>query len=222
MRLFLASQDLGNYADILQEMVGNKRHAFVISNARDYYNDETRINSCIEKTLVNLNKIGIEAERLDLRRYFDKQAELVGLLEQKQTGLVFSIGGNVFCLATALHASGMDGIIRKAVSENEIVYGGYSAGAMVASCNLLPYNVAGWADSDTVRQTYNVEPYLQGLGLIVQQYIIPHMDRADHIAAMRKRITNINNIGAEAICLNDADVFIVNGNKAQVKRKDVK
>lgn len=68
MRLFLASQDLGNYADILQEMVGNKRHAFVISNARDYYNDETRINSCIEKTLVNLNKIGIEAERLDLRR----------------------------------------------------------------------------------------------------------------------------------------------------------
>ena len=32
MRLFLASQDLGNYAHVLQEMVGEKRHAFVFDD----------------------------------------------------------------------------------------------------------------------------------------------------------------------------------------------
>lgn len=49
MKLFLASQDLGNFATILQAMVGKKKRALVISNARDYYNDEARIAGGVEK-----------------------------------------------------------------------------------------------------------------------------------------------------------------------------
>lgn len=81
MKLFLASQDLGNFATILQAMVGKKKRALVISNARDYYNDEARIAGGVEKTLVNLGKIGIEAERLDLRPFFGKQSELARYIE---------------------------------------------------------------------------------------------------------------------------------------------
>ncbi len=77
----------------------------------------------MEKTLVNLGKIGIEAKRLDLRPFFCKQAELARYIEEKQTGLIFSVGGNVICLATALHESGMDEIIRQGVAEDRFVYG---------------------------------------------------------------------------------------------------
>ena len=84
----------------------------VISNARDYYNDEKRIADSVEKTLINLDRIGIRAERLDLRPYFNKQSKLEKLIAEKDTGLFFSIGGNVICLSTALHASGLDEIIK--------------------------------------------------------------------------------------------------------------
>lgn len=223
MRLFLASQDLGACADILKQMVGEKRHAFVISDARDYYDDEVRIASIVEKTLVNLGKIGIEAERLDLRPYFGRQKELADLIEQKQIGLVFSIGGSVICLATAIHASGLDNIIKRGVAEDKFVYGGYSAGSMVAGNDLSLYEfdakpgeeIPPHRVADVTYEIYNLAPYKRGLGLI-SQYIVPHMDRADHIDTMRERIAKIEQAGAEAVCLNDSDVFVVNGDDVQV------
>lgn len=225
MQLFLASQDLGEFANILQQMVGKRRRALVVSNARDYYNDETRIAGSVEKTLINLSKIGIEAERLDLRQYFGKQGELADLIEREQVGLVFSIGGNVICLATAMHTSGLDEIVRQGIAEDKFVYGGYSAGAMVTGNDLSLYDVKPKAGKeqplhqvvDITRDTYNLEPYKYGLGLI-SQYIMPHMDRADHIDAMRERLANIEQADAEAIRLNDADVFVADGDTAQIMR----
>lgn len=227
MRLFLASQDLGNYAYILQEMVGKKRHAFVISNARDYYNDEEKIASSVDKTIVNLGKIGIKAERLDLRPYFNKQSELEKLITEKDPGLIFSIGGNVICLATAIHASGLDKIIRKGLIEDKFIYGGYSAGSMVAADNLSLYQFRVQAEDeqpsynipDVTREIYQLKPHKQGLGLLSQQYIIPHMDRADHIDMMLKRITQIKQAGEETIRLNDTDVFVIDGNSAHIMRE---
>lgn len=227
MRLFLASQDLGNYAHILQEMVGEKRHALIVSNARDYYNDEEKIASSVDKTIVNLGKIGIEAERLDLRPYFNKQSELENLITEKDPGLIFSIGGNVICLATAMHTSGLDEIIKQGLAKDKFVYGGYSAGSMVVADNLSLYqfNVQvgdeqpSYNIPDVTREIYQLEPHKQGLGLLSQQYIIPHMDRSDHIDAMLKRITQIDQAGEEAIRLNDTDVFVIDGNSAHVMRE---
>lgn len=226
MKLFLASQDLGAHADVLQQMVGDKRHAFVISNARDYYNDEARIAGSVEKTFDNLSKIGIEAERLDLRLYFGKQSELADLIEQKQIGLIFSIGGNVICLATAIRASGLDEIIKQGVADDKFVYGGYSAGSMVAGNDLSLYqfdvkpgeSVPPHRIADVTNDIYGLAPYERGIGLI-PQYVVPHMDRADHIDAMRERIAKIKQASAEAICLNDADIFMVDGDNMQILRK---
>ena len=225
MRLFLASQDLGNYGEILRQMVGAKRPAFVVSNARDYYNDEARIAGSVEEAIANLDEIGIEAERLDLRAYFGKQSELADLIEQKQIGLIFSIGGNVICLATAIHASGLGEIIRQGIAEDKFVYGGYSAGSMVAGSDLSLYQfdtkpgeeMPPHRIADVTYDIYNLAPYKQGLGLI-PQYIVPHMNHTDHIDVIRERIAKIEQAGAEAICLNDPDVFVVNGDDMQVMR----
>ena len=70
MKLFLASQDMGDFPEVLEKLVGEKKRALVISDARDYYQDEERIEEALEKTFVNLQKIGIENKRLDLREYF--------------------------------------------------------------------------------------------------------------------------------------------------------
>ena len=40
MRLFLASQDFGNYVDRLSAMVGKNRKTLVVTNARDYSVDK--------------------------------------------------------------------------------------------------------------------------------------------------------------------------------------
>jgi len=74
--------------------------------------------------------------------------------------------------------------------------------------------------TNVTREIYNLAPRQQGLGLI-SQYILPHMDRDDHIEAMRERLTKIRRAGVEAICLNDSDVFIVDGNTAEALKAEL-
>lgn len=223
MRLFLASQDLGNFATVLKKIIGNKRRALIISNARDYYQDEARIETSLEKTFVNLEKIDIEARRLDLHRYFGETDRLANLLTEYDPGLIFAIGGNVYCLATALAMSGMDDLIRQGLEQDLFVYGGYSAGAMVTANALSLYQVKvkpGEEQSPDhiakiTREIYGVKPEMRGLGTI-SQYIAPHMNHEDYIDTMNERLENIKHAGAKAILLNDSDVYIVNGDKREV------
>lgn len=220
MKLFLASQDLGNFAEALQLMIGDKKRALVISNARDYYQDEGRIKESLTKTFVNLEKIGVTSERLDLREYFGDPDRLVERVSEYDPGLVFAIGGNVYCLATALATSSMYDIIQQGLERDAFVYGGYSAGSMIAMDDLSLYDVADYSKkplrlSEVAKGVYGANPSFHGLGLI-PQYILPHMDRADHIGAMKERLENIEHAGAKAILLNDADVYVVDGDKKEI------
>ena len=224
MRLFLASQDVGNFPEVLAELVSEKKRALVIGNTRDYYQDEKRIQDSLGKTFVSLEKIGVQCQRLDLRDYFGKPKYLARDVETYDPGLVFSIGGNVYCLATAMHKSGMDEIIQQGLTKDAFVYGGYSAGSMIASDNLGPYDVRETPPKngfynlvERAEQTYNLPPYMFGLG-IIDEYIIPHMDRKDHAETMRQRIRNIERIGAKTILLNDSDVYVVNSNKQEIMK----
>lgn len=223
MRLFLASQDLGDFANVLRDLVGDNHKAFIISNARDYYNDANRIAQAVEKSILNLGKIGLHACQLDLKNYFGKSDDLAGFIQHETPGLIFAIGGNVTCLATALHESGMDRIICQGVSDDAFVYGGYSAGAMIASSDLSLYDLelqpgeepALHRMPEITKQVYDLEPYRRGLGLI-SEYVIPHADYTDHAAIIKGRTTKIQQSGAMPICLNDGDVFVVNGRKTRI------
>lgn len=117
----------------------------------------------------------------------------------------------------------MDEIIRQGVAEDRFVYGGYSAGSMVASHNLSLYLIDAKSgeelplcfNPDVTKEIYGVESYRQGLGLI-PEYVIPHMDRSDCIDVMRKGLNKTAQAGAEAICLDDADVFVVNDENKEI------
>lgn len=216
MKLFLSSQDLGNFAEDLRELVGKNRKTLLITNVRDYKEPTARAERVAEKLHI-LEQAGFQAQELDLREYFAKDPkELEQFVADYKPGLIYSIGGNVFLLATALSISGMDDILRRRLEEDITVYAGHSAGAMAASRDIEVYERDD-LKVEEVDAYYGIESITSGLGLI-DEYIIPHANRPE-----RKKVTQfyqdqVAKIGEESIILNDSDVYIVNGNHKIIKR----
>lgn len=217
MRLFLASNDLGNYANKLSEMVGDaNRKTLVISNARDYKTPEARLES-LNHDLALLKDAGLEPIELDLRPFFGKPEELRKYIEEYQPGLVFVMGGNLFLVATALRESGMDDTIRQGLNDDKFVYGGYSAGSMVASKDLKQY--LDNYSKDNGRYDESIAIYgkacTDGLGLL-DEYVCPHADRDRFAKYCEEAIEKLPARGLTPIKLNDTDVFVIEGKTKKV------
>src|ERR1700754_3472745 len=75
MKLYLSSYGLGNNPDELIKLLGGKKRAAIIANATDHQFILKR-KFRIWKEIKNLNRIGIKAEELDLRKYFGREVEL--------------------------------------------------------------------------------------------------------------------------------------------------
>lgn len=217
MRAFLASNNLGDFGNKLSEMAGNNRKTLVIFNARDYKTPEERLTS-VKKTLANLSAIGLSPKEIDLKNYFKDSAGLKEFVRNFNPGCIFVDGGNIYLLATAFHLSGMDEILRQDLAGDKYVYAGYSAGAIVASKDLSIF-----ADSfgkrrgdliETAKELYG-EVYQKGLG-IIDEYVIPHMDREDFAIVSTKAYNDVSSFNLVPISLNDSDVAIVNNSDMEV------
>lgn len=220
MRLYLASDNLGGFADILIELVGNNKKALIISNARDYRSLDDR-KAIVDEDVGMLEKCGFDVVELDLRKYFSNAPKLREYIDNYKPGLVFAVGGNLYALATALHLSGMGNILRDDLSQDKYVYGGYSAGSMVASYDLLNYlDSYGRRSSDRLEQTIELygEAFTDGLGLI-NEYVTPHADREKFRLSCKEAEADISGRGLTPIVLNDTDVVVMNGEKIDVLRK---
>jgi dipeptidase E len=168
MRLYLSSFRLGNNALKFSSMIeGNKRAALIL-NARDYFSLADRETGRIEQ-ISELKKIGITAEELDLREFFNKPDELQKELEKFDA--VWIPGGNSFLLLHAMRESGFDKIIKKLLGEDKIVYAGYSAGIVVLCETLRGIEIVD--DVKYVKEIYGTEPIFDGLG-ILPYCIAPH------------------------------------------------
>lgn len=216
MKIFLASHDLGDFAEDLRELVGPNRKTLLITNARDF-KDPTIREQTVRNKLNVFNKAGLETVELDLREYFTKDlSELDRFVTDYDPGLIYCIGGDVFLLATALNISGMYDIIRRRLASDATVYGGGSAGAMVAAKDIEIY------ERDDLRieeagSYYGVETVANGLG-IIDEYIIPHADilKNRHITEFYQQ--KLSEAGVETVALNEQDAYIINGNHKTIKR----
>ncbi len=179
--------------------------------------EEERIAS-VQKTLAILSAIGLEPEELNLKKYFGESDGLRSYIDKYNPGCVFIDGGNIYLLATALYLSGMDEILRRDLTGDKYVYAGYSAGAIVASKDLGIF-----ADSfgkrrgdliETTKELYG-EVYQKGLG-IIDEYVIPHMDREDFAIVSAKAYNDVSSSSLVPIPLNDSDVAIVNNSNMEV------
>lgn len=219
MRLFLSSQDLGNFDEDLRQLVGDNRKTLLITNARDYKESNARAERVAEKIQI-LQQTGFQVEELDLREYFSKDpSELQSFIEEYDPGLVYSMGGDVFLLGTALKISGMDEILHQRLMEDITVYAGHSAGAMVASKDIEAYERDELKPEEVSMHYEGAEPITNGLGLI-DEYIIPHADWPERKITTEMYLTRFAKIGANSIVLNDGDAYIVNGNHKIIKRAE--
>lgn len=211
MKLYISSQKLGRRTDLLVDLVGDNKNVVVIANALDdksISHRKNRVNQ--EKEL--MKSIGFAPEELDLRQYINKQKELELLLKTKS--LVWIRGGNTFLLSRIFEATGFDKIIVKLVKENKIVYGGYSAAALIASKGLLGTDIVD--DINSIPIDYPKMSNLRSLKLL-QFYLIPHFGCqevwAKNVVKQRNYLINKNE---KVVTMCDGEVYYCNGKKGYI------
>lgn len=163
MRLFLSSQDFGNYPGVAAKLAGKNKKAAYIKNAQDDLPPKKRNWSTPEKKKM-FEAAGFEFEELDLRDYFGKPEKLLSKLSN--FGSFWSSGGNTFILRRAMAASGFDRIIKQLLEQDKIMYGGWSAGACVMAPSLHGIEHGDRPQPDVVPKNYPIKKTIwDGLNL---------------------------------------------------------
>lgn len=186
MRLYLSSDRIGDRVGALLALVGFGARAAIIPNALDGVSPTAReiYRNEVYDPFAQLASIGIGAEELDLRAYFGRPGTLAADLGRYE--LVWVMDGNVFTLRRAMKQSGFDAVITQMLDRDAIVYGGFSAGAVVVGPSLEGFE--HFDDPGEQPLGYAPGPVLGGLGL-VDFSIVPHVSSAHPEAYAAKRIT---------------------------------
>ncbi len=210
MRLFLSSEDFGRHPEALVELAGENTKVAFVNNAKDAWPDEDRLEKTEEKKQ-GFHQLGFEVHELDLRGFFGQP----GLLEDelKTFGMVWASGGNTFILRRAMKASGLDKILQKRLADDSLVYGGSSAGSIVATPSLHGTELGD--NPREIPKHYSKPIVWQGLGL-VPFYIVPHFgsgwfgkEAGDMVAYLEKRKLPYKT-------LEDGQVIVIEGRKKEL------
>ena len=214
MRLYLSSYRVGDRAGSLLALLGSGKRAALIENALDLYSDDAREmhRREIYDPAADLNALGIASTRLDLRRYFGRTEALAA--ELANYDLVWVVGGNAFVLRRAMKASGFDDVITGMLDNDQIVYGGFSAGAVVAAPGLCGIELMD--DPGEVPHGYDAETVWDGLGLI-DHAIVPHY-RSPHpeTAAAERATRHLSGRGLRYRALRDGEVIVWTENRRRM------
>lgn len=206
MKFYLSSFKIGNDPSQLKKLLPNNPKAVYISNGLDFAKPEDQ-KKHQDWDLRELNEIGIAAERLDLRDYFGRQAELRDKLQD--VDLTYASGGNVYDLRIAMQLSGFDEILKDLVSSNK-VYAGYSAAVCVLSPTLNGYHLV---DDPNNKAYGNHKTIWEGLNLIDWQFA-PHFDSDHHESeCINKEIAYYEEHGMAYRALKDGEVIVLKKSK---------
>ncbi len=173
MKFYLSSLKVGNDSKKLQKLVGKNKSVAYIANALDFTGDLDKRKYMEEKDMGDLRRLDFEVEKIELRKYFNKESELEEKI--KSFGLIWVRGGNEFVLRQAMKLSGLDNILKKFLKEKiSIVYGGYGAGVTIIGPTLKGIELV----EDLTLKPYLMLQYTvwEGLELIDYQ-IVPHHDK---------------------------------------------
>lgn len=171
----------------------------LIENAADPYGKD--VGFVIETRTV-LQSLGMQLELIDLNKYKNKSEDLKDKLGTFD--VVWFGGGNIYYLRWMMKETGFDTIARE-LFEKDVVYGGGSAGAIIAG-NTLKY-------FDLVDDS-NASPELIYSGLdLIDLVIIPHWE-TDRIQEKLSAIQSLyKNDNIDAVTITDNQAIIVDGEK---------
>lgn len=211
MRLFLSSYKLGNKPDELPALVGDNKRTAIIMNSQDAKTPESRAER-LQQEIDALAALGLKPEELDLRQYFGKSAELKELI--KSFGLVWVRGGNVFILRKAFKQSGFDAIITDLLKNDQIAYGGYSAGVCVLAPSLQGIELVD--PKDEIAEGYDTEVVWDGLG-ILGYAVAPHY-KSDHPESddINKCVEYFADNHVLFKTLRDGESIVINGDTEKI------
>lgn len=213
MRLYLSSFRLGDHPEELRALAGDGApRAAVIANAIDDRPEDLRRDG-VQLQLTALAGLGFEPTELDLRDYFGEQERLRADLDG--VGLAWLGGGNVFLLRYVLRRSGGDTVLRDLLSENALVYGGYSAGPCVLSPSLRGLELVD--DPGVVQRLYGAPPIWDGLGLLDRAFV-PHWRSPGHpeTGAIELVAERYQADGTPFLALDDGQALVINGGDCRV------
>jgi dipeptidase E len=213
VKLYLSSYKWGNKVHELPKLVQGKRmHVGVISNAKDAY-DVAVVRDKSQDDPMVWKELGFTTEELDLCEYFGMSDALKSKMQQ--FGLVWVLGGNAFVLRRAFAQSGLDIILPELLRKDEIVYGGFSAGACIMTPTLRGIELC----DDPIEVAANYDPQIvwDGLGLVPYS-IAPHYKSDHHESALIDRVVEyFEHHNMPYKTLQDGEVIIVNEATSQEK-----
>jgi dipeptidase E len=211
MRLYLSSYLWGNKPEALFALLGEDRHAAIITNSADQFPEK----GVVERLVADqeyLKEQGITSERLDLREYFSNRAKLEPDLQK--FGLVWVKGANVFVLRRAFAQSGFDVLLPKLLERDAFTYGGYSAGACIMGSTLRGLDLVD--DAGLAPDGYLPDTIWDGLG-VLPYAVAPHF-KSEHPESVLIN-DSVNYFKTHAIpykALHDGEAIVINGNDHRI------
>jgi dipeptidase E len=202
MKLYLSSYripDIKKFTDFVGKDAEAIRFGLVL-NSKDYRDEEYR-NEKLEELIKYFSGFGFIVEEIDLRNFSDSNKLQEKLME---LDVVWMNGGNTYMLRYILSKSGCDSVLSN-VLESGVVYGGDSAGAVVAGSTLKYYS---GADDPAVVDNAIYE----GLGL-VDFSVLPHWGSAEYAPVLEKIESSLSADGIKTIRLTDEEFILVENGK---------
>ena len=145
-------------------------------------------------------EMGMTVDVIDLLDYTDMHDNLDDTLS-KYDGL-WVTGGNTYYLNWAIHQSGLQNIIRKHC-ERGLVYGGESAGAIVAGPNIDHFQAI---DEPSEAPTV----ILEGMSL-TEIVVVPHFDSQKYSDGIKRIDQALRETDATVVRLNDDQALVIDG-----------
>jgi len=210
MRLYLSSFDLGHYPQALVALTGTARRAAIVVNALDDHNED-RAN-WLASQMHQLGKLGFTAVELDLRDYFARPDQLGPVLDQLD--LVWVSGGNTFVLRRAMKQSGFDELIKQRLASDQIVYGGFSAGAVIAAPGLRGLETVD--NPVLVPPGYDPEMIWDGLGLVPFAIVAHFLANPPVSEAVDRTIAFLVQNAIPYRTLRDGEALVIDGDHYKI------
>jgi dipeptidase E len=167
-----------------------------IPNAKDYYAERPK-DFIVNDFVTYMKRLGLSVDIVDLRS-FDKPEDLKAKLAGYD--LVWAMGGNTYMLRYEMRRSGFEMIIRDLLDEG-VVYGGDSAGALVAGLSIAGVELADEPAfaKEVIKDGMNLVPFV----------VMPHIDNPEFTDVM----PIVRGLHKEMIELKDSQAVIVDGDK---------
>ena len=209
MRLFLSSYRFGAHEAKFLALTGPPGRIAVIANAADSWPASARA-SAVTSEFTLLRSAGFLPNEVDLRELEPSTAaEVLGGFPA-----VWVRGGNTFVLRRRMASSGVDRALLSMLERDDIVYGGYSAGACVMGPTLRGVEYAD--PPGEVFDTTGEDVLWDGLG-VIDDVLVPHWNsELDSNGAAAAMAAACRDAGQPYRTLTDEQVFVLDGDDSSV------